>query len=96
VWVGFDNARTLGAQETGGKAAAPIWTMFMSSALRGEPEGFIQPEGIVSLYVDPKTGLLSKDDSGIKEYFREGTQPRLYSPTKSMWEITDPTQFNLD
>ena len=96
VWVGFDNAKTLGSQETGGKAAAPIWTMFMSSAAKGESEGFQRPEGIVSLSIDPKTGLLSRDDTGLKEYFREGTQPKQYSPSKSIWEIKDPTQFNFD
>ncbi len=96
VWVGFDNAKTLGSQETGGKAAAPIWTMFMSSAARGESEGFQPPEGIVSLFIDPKTGLLSKDDSGLKEYFKEGTQPNQYAPSRSVWEIKDPTQFNFD
>jgi penicillin-binding protein 1A len=96
VWVGFDNAQSLGSQETGGRAAAPIWTSFMINSLRGEPEGFAAPEGIMSYDIDPKTGLLSEDDSGIKEFFREGTQPTQYSPLKSIWEIRDPTQFNFD
>jgi penicillin-binding protein 1A len=96
VWVGFDNAKTLGSQETGGRAAAPIWTSFMSGALKGEPEGFTQPEGVVSFFIDPKTGLLSWDESGLKEYFKEGTQPTQYSPSKSIWEIKDPSQFNFD
>ncbi|NJD56971.1 MAG: PBP1A family penicillin-binding protein, partial [Nitrospirae bacterium] len=95
VWVGFDNARTLGAQETGGKAAAPIWTSFMSSAVREEPEGFAPPEGIVSMLIDPKTGLLSHGD-GIKEYFKEGTQPKQFTTAPSIWEIRDPSQFNFD
>ena len=95
VWVGFDNARTLGSQETGGKAAAPIWTSFMSSAVRDEPEGFIPPEGIVSMVIDPKTGLLSHGD-GIKEYFKEGTQPKQFTAAPSIWEIRDPSQFNFD
>lgn len=95
VWVGFDNARTLGSQETGGKAAAPIWTSFMSSAVRDEPEGFTPPEGIVSMVIDPKTGLLSHGD-GIKEYFKEGTQPKQFTAAPSIWEIRDPSQFNFD
>src|SRR5205814_1252729 len=33
VWVGFDSERSLGAHETGGHAAAPIWTEFMKEAL---------------------------------------------------------------
>jgi len=96
VWVGFDNAKTLGSQETGGRAAAPIWTSFMSGALKGEPEGFNQPEGIVSFFIDPGTALLSRDDSGVKEFFKEGTQPKQYSPSKSIWEIKDPSQYNFD
>jgi penicillin-binding protein 1A len=96
VWVGFDNAKSLGSQETGGKAAAPIWVSFMGSTPREEAEGFNIPEGIVSYFVDPKTGLLSRDESGLKEYFREGSQPKQYAPAKSIWEIKDPSQLNYD
>jgi hypothetical protein len=46
--------------------------------------------------VDPRTGLLSKDDSGIREVFKEGTQPRQVAPSRSVWEVRDPTQFNFD
>ncbi|MEW6109755.1 MAG: PBP1A family penicillin-binding protein [Nitrospirota bacterium] len=96
VWVGFDNYKSLGPQETGARAASPIWVSFMNNALTGEPEEFYQPDGIVSYYIDPGTGLLSYDDTGIKEYFKEGSQPRQFSPAKSIWEIRDPTQFNFD
>ncbi len=96
AWVGFDSAKNLGSQETGGRAAAPIWTSFMSGALKGEPEGFVQPDGIVSVFIDPKTALLSRDDSGIREYFKEGTQPTRYSPVKSIWEFLNPSLFNFD
>jgi len=96
VWVGFDNFKTLGPQETGAKAAAPIWVSFMNNALKAEAEGFSQPEGILSFPIDPKTGLLSRDESGLKEYFKEGTQPKQFSPSKSFWEIKDPSQFNFD
>ena len=37
VWVGFDSERSLGAKETGGHAAAPIWTAFMKQALGNRP-----------------------------------------------------------
>ncbi len=96
AWVGFDNFKTLGTQETGARAAAPIWVSFMNNALKGDAEGFSQPEGIVSFSIDPKTGLLSRDESGLKEYFKEGTQPKQFSPSKSFWEIKDPSQFNFD
>jgi penicillin-binding protein 1A len=96
VWVGFDNAKTLGSQETGGKAAAPIWTSFMSGAVKEAPEEFTQPEGIVSMVIDPKTGLIARDDTGIREYFKESTQPKQYAPAPSIWEIRDPSKFNFD
>jgi penicillin-binding protein 1A len=99
VWVGFDNLKSLGAQETGARAASPIWVSFMNNALKGEPEKFSSPEGIVSYFIDPATGLLSRDDSGLKEYFKEGTQPSQLAPSESpqnIWELRDPTQFNFD
>lgn len=96
TWVGLDNYKTLGALETGAKAASPIWVNFMSSALKEQPEPFSPPEGIVSYYIDPKSGLLSRDESGLKEFFREGTQPKQYSSSKSFWEQKEPTQIDFD
>ena len=99
VWVGSDNYKSLGAQETGARAASPIWVSFMNNALKGEPENFYSPEGIVSYFIDPETGLLSRDGSGVKEYFKEGTQPRQLAPSESkwkIWEMMDPSKFNYD
>jgi penicillin-binding protein 1A len=96
VWVGLDNSRTLGPQETGARAASPIWVSFMGSVAKGDPEGFSPPDGIASYFIDPKTGLLSRDESGLKEYFKDGTQPRQFSPSKSIWETKDPSQSNFD
>jgi penicillin-binding protein 1A len=80
VWVGFDDMKPLGAQETGARAAAPIWVQFMKNASRGGGE-FPMPEGIVSRTIDPSTGLLIRDESaGVKEYFKQGTEPRNFSP----------------
>lgn len=76
VWVGFDQERTLGHQEVGGRAAAPIWLYFMAKALATTPiETFPVPQGIVFVKVDPKTGNPSSDTRGIYESFLEGTTP---------------------
>ena len=99
VWVGFDNLKSLGAQETGARAAAPIWVSFMNNALKGDPENFSSPEGIVSYVIDPETGLISRDGAGIKEYFKEGTQPKQLSPSETrwkIWEMMDPSKNNFD
>ena len=39
VWIGYDEKRSLGARETGGHAALPIWMQFMSVALAGKEPG---------------------------------------------------------
>jgi penicillin-binding protein 1A len=37
VWVGHDRPRSLGHDETGARAALPIWVGVMRAALRGQP-----------------------------------------------------------
>ncbi len=41
VWVGFDEKKSLGAKETGAKAALPIWIDYMKVALKDKQEEFI-------------------------------------------------------
>jgi penicillin-binding protein 1A len=44
IWMGFDEKKNLGKQETGGHAALPMWIEFMKVALRGhEGEDFLPP-----------------------------------------------------
>jgi penicillin-binding protein 1A len=78
TWVGFDNYTPLGRREFGGTAALPIWIDFMREALRDIPE--LQrpvPPGIVSVRIDPDTGLLAKSGQGnaIFEYFLKENVP---------------------
>jgi penicillin-binding protein 1A len=98
VWVGFDDMKSLGPQETGARAASPIWVSFMKDFLSGEIEDFTVPEGIVSYTIDSATGLLSKDESmGVKEYFKEGTEPKKYAPSTSIREPKEsPVNLNFD
>ena len=50
AWVGFDQPKKLGGQETGGVAALPIWIAYMQKALKGVPESMPQPpEGLVNV-----------------------------------------------
>ena len=99
VWVGFDDTRPLGPQETGARAASPIWVSFMKNVLGGEPREFSLPDdGIVSNFIDPATGLLSKDETrAIREYFKEGTEPKQFAPSTSIWKIReDYKNLNFD
>ncbi len=75
VWVGNDQPSIpLGLDETGGKAALPIWKDFMGRYLKNYPKSsFKKPESVVSAVIDKATGLIG--ESGITMYFKEGTIP---------------------
>tara|TARA_R100001143_G_scaffold37303_1_gene34770 strand:+ start:14845 stop:17127 length:2283 start_codon:yes stop_codon:yes gene_type:complete len=79
-WVGFDNPRTLGRYETGGRAALPMWIDFMRVALEDVPEkNFEQPVDMVTVRIDPETGLLARpgDTEAIYETFRKDNVPAM-------------------
>jgi penicillin-binding protein 1A len=57
VWTGFDQPESLGRKEFGGTVALPIWMNYMGAALKGKPPHTQpEPEGILSLRVDPVSG----------------------------------------
>jgi penicillin-binding protein 1A len=93
AWIGFDQPRTLGANETGANAALPIWISFMAKAMKGAPEANRpMPEGILALTINADTGL--RDDvGGITEYFLAEFPPRRrddsFVPSKSGKDIRD-------
>jgi penicillin-binding protein 1A len=43
VWIGYDEKKSLGAKESGAKAALPMWIDFMKIALEGKDPGDFQP-----------------------------------------------------
>ncbi len=80
AYVGFDEPRTL--KEYGAIAALPMWMYFMEAALKDKPEHTLEPPpGIVSVKIDPVTGLLAREDQldAIQEYFIENTVPQTTS-----------------
>jgi penicillin-binding protein 1A len=79
VWVGFDDKTSLGINESGARAALPIWISFMNQALKNIPiEPFKLPKGITFIKVNIETGLPSDKDSPetILEGFIDSSIPR--------------------
>lgn len=77
-WVGYDEPRSL--KEFANHTALPLWTYFMDQALRGKPENPpIQPPGLVTVKIDPLTGLLARSGQAdaIYEIFTEETAPKI-------------------
>jgi penicillin-binding protein 1A len=86
VWVGFDQEKPLGKDETGSRAACPIWLDYMKTVLEGKPiKLFPVTPGIVFAKIDPETGLLASPSSRntVFECFKEGTAPTRHSETKA-------------
>ncbi|MGB0722029.1 MAG: penicillin-binding protein 1A [Gammaproteobacteria bacterium] len=78
AWVGFDQIKPLGASETGGRAALPIWIEFMKTALKDMPEMPLpEPPGIVRARINKETGEAAapSDPDAMFELFRAGTAP---------------------
>jgi penicillin-binding protein 1A len=78
VWVGFDQIDPLGRRETGARAALPVWIDYMREALRDRPEEFLdQPEGLVTVRIDPDSGRLASadDEAAIFETFYSERAP---------------------
>jgi len=103
VWVGFDAVRTLGKSESGAHAALPIWTNFMTKALKRLPVmAFEIPEGIRFAEIESKTGLLA---SGTKqktttEVFAAGTEPTKRPRPKAnplkFYELDNISPFSMN
>jgi penicillin-binding protein 1A len=75
-WIGFDQPKTLGNNETGALAALPIWIAYMAKVLKGTPESSLpMPDGVVTMKINADTGL--RDEyGGIDEYFYAEFLPR--------------------
>jgi penicillin-binding protein 1A len=85
VWVGYDEKKPLGGNETGAVAALPIWMDFMKAYIdtradRKNPPEFEAPGNIVFMAVDKSTGAASPDDpsAAITETFIAGTEPGVF------------------
>jgi len=77
VFVGFDQPRTLGPYETGGKVAAPIFGAFMKEAKDLYPTlPFRAPDGARLMRVSTKDGRPASGANTIFQVFRPGTEPK--------------------
>ncbi len=97
VWVGFDNPKTLGPNDTGGVTAAPIFKDFMKKALADKSDiPFRVPPTVELVRVNAKTGKPAEvgDEDIIMEAFRHGTD--LNKPTRIIGrDITIKEDDNL-
>jgi penicillin-binding protein 1A len=99
VWVGYDDRRSMGQDETGSRAANPIWLHFMSDALKDRPvEEFQAPEGVVLVKIDTKTGLLASrySTTTASQAFKAGEEPTDFSPEPESPRPGEFSQFDME
>ena len=82
VWLGHDEKKPLGGNETGATAALPMWIDFMKSYIdlygdRENPPKFESPGNIIFMPVNRETGepVASEGEGVVNEAFISGTQP---------------------
>lgn len=87
VWVGRDQKKPLGPNESGAVAALPIWMDFWKSAIEGReaPPEFAPPANILTVSVDRQSGepCVSSDAPCLEEVFISGTQPGVTFPPRA-------------
>src|SRR5436853_1193161 len=81
AWVGFDQPKTLGRNQTGGVVALPIWVGYMEKVLKDIPEmPRSAPPGVVSVPVMTMPGEIPGPAPGgapklVPEYFYQEAVP---------------------
>lgn len=79
-WMGYDEPKSLGSNETGGRVALPIWMDYMKSVMKDVPMAdYKAPSGITATKINSGTGF--RDSSGnMTEYFFSEQLPPVYEP----------------
>lgn len=96
TWVGFDEPKSIG--EYAVNTALPMWIYFMEKALINIPESIpVQPNGLVTVKIDPNTGLLARPEQkdSIYEIFTTETAPTEMSPTNPIENTEESIQDNI-
>ncbi|MCF6138953.1 transglycosylase domain-containing protein [Pseudalkalibacillus berkeleyi] len=95
VWTGYDKGKTL-HEFNDVLYSKNIWAHFMKDAMADRPIAqFPKPEGVVGVYVNPDSGLLSNEHCPQKRlsYYIAGTEPTSYcegQATENPEKITTP------
>jgi penicillin-binding protein 1A len=90
AWIGFDNPTDMGANETGGQAALPIWMHYMRTVLKGVKEkAFEPPTGIVTIQL---AGEFNKDGKPLNEFIYAESTGSMSEGPSSLREANKPSE----
>jgi penicillin-binding protein 1A len=97
AWVGFDQPKTLGRNQTGGVVALPIWIGYMEKVLKDIPEmPRSAPPGVVSVPTVPLTAPGAEIRTVPEFFYKEAVPPPevLQPPPLPPPPLAPPPFFN--
>jgi penicillin-binding protein 1A len=81
AWVGYDQPRTLGRNQTGGLVALPIWTGYMEKVQKAVPEmQRVVPDGVVTAETFELSASYPGETKHVPEYFYREFVPKDDAP----------------
>ncbi len=76
AWVGFDQPKSLGRNQTGGQVSLPIWIEYMGHALKGVPAAErVAPPGVVSVKLETDPAAPEGARGGSDWFYQEFLPP---------------------
>ncbi len=82
AWTGYDEPKSLGNNETGGRVALPIWMDYMGPVLKGIPMAeYKLPNGILATKINSSTGFRESSGDMIEYFFNEQLPPLSDPPS---------------
>ncbi|MBS0298922.1 MAG: penicillin-binding protein 1A [Proteobacteria bacterium] len=96
AWTGYDEPKSLGNNETGGRVALPIWMDYMGPVLKGVPMAeYRPPSGVVTAKIDSATGFRESNGDMTEFFFSEQLPPLNESPIDHAPRVTREVQDQL-
>lgn len=90
TWVGYDEPKPLGRNETGGRVALPIWINYMEKSLKNIPvASYTPPKGITVARINPETGLREHSGMMNEYFFHEQLPPEADLPAEEFGSIEE-------
>jgi len=96
AWTGYDEPKSLGNNETGGRVALPIWMDYMGPVLKGVPMAeYKPPNGVVTAKINSATGFRESGGDMTEFFFSEQLPPLNESPIEQTPKDTREVQDQL-
>ena len=89
AWTGFDEPKSLGHNETGGRVALPIWMDYMGLVLKGIPIAeYKAPSGVTATRINSVTGFRESNGDIVEYFLNEQLPPANEQPSEQPSETT--------